>query len=51
MYIFWCKLPGGRENSVSTDNLIEAPRRARSLGATALFGKSLATGQVFEVPL
>ncbi len=51
MYIFWCKLADGRENSISTSNLYEAPRRARKLGAVALFGKNLSTGNVFELPL
>lgn len=35
--IFWAVLPGGRTNSVSTTNLVEARRRARDLGATNLF--------------
>lgn len=51
MLIFWCKLPSGNLNSISTNNLIEAPRRARALGAAALFGKDMASGRVFEVPL
>jgi hypothetical protein len=51
MYIFWCKLADGRENSISTNNLYEAPRRARKLDAVALFGKNLSTGKVFELLL
>lgn len=51
MFIFWCKLADGRENSISTNNLCEAPRRARALGAVALFGKNLANGKTFEIPL
>lgn len=51
MFIFWCKLENGLENSVSTSNLYDAPRRARVLNAVQLFGKHLGTGKVFEVKL
>lgn len=51
MYIFWCKLENGRENSISTDNLYDAPRRARALNATKLFAKNTQTGDVFEVAI
>jgi hypothetical protein len=49
MYTFWCVLPDGRHNSISTSNVLEAPRRARALGAVQLFGKNLASGQSFEL--
>ena len=48
MLIFWCVLPNGRHNSISTDNMLEAPKRARALGATKLFGKNMTTGVSFE---
>lgn len=51
MFTFWCVLPDGRHNSVSTENMFEAPRRARALGAVKLFGKNLAIGKSFEVKL
>lgn len=51
MFIFWCKLANGNENSISTNNLIEAPRRARALGAVKLFGKNTATGESFELAI
>jgi len=51
MLTFWCVLPDGRHNSVSTSNLLEAPKRARALGAVKLFGKNSATGESFEVQM
>lgn len=51
MFIFWCKLANGNLNSVSTSNLLEAPRRARELGAVKLFGKNMANQETFELPL
>ncbi len=51
MFTFWCVLPDGRHNSISTENMLEAPRRARALGAVKLFGKNLANGKSFEMPL
>lgn len=51
MLVFWCKLPNGNLNSISTNNVLEAPRRARALGASALFGKDMASGRVFEISL
>jgi hypothetical protein len=51
MLTFWCVLPDGRHNSVSTSNLLEAPRRARALGAVKLFGKQGTAGTAFEIPL
>lgn len=49
MFTFWCILADGRHNSISTNNLSEAPRRARALGAVQLFGKNGATGKTFEM--
>lgn len=51
MFTFWCVLPNGRHNSISTDNLVDAPKRARALGAVKLFGKNVASGKSFEVTL
>lgn len=51
MPVFWCVLPDGRHNSVSTSNLLEAPRRARALGAVKLFGKNGPACETFEIAL
>jgi hypothetical protein len=51
MFTFWCVLPNGNHNSISTENMFEAPRRARALGAVKLFGKNVATGDSFEMSL
>lgn len=50
IFIFWCTLPGGRQNSISADNLYDAPRRARALGAEKLFVKNMANGKTAEMP-
>jgi len=49
--IFWCVLANGRENSLSTDNLFDAPRRARELGAAACFCKNMATGKTTKLSM
>lgn len=50
MFTFWCILANGRHNSVTTNSLTEAPKRARALGAVKLFGKR-PNGDTFELPL
>jgi len=47
--IFWCKFADGRENSISTTNLIEAKQRARTLNASKLFVKNFDTNTVAQV--
>jgi hypothetical protein len=49
--IFWCVLANGRENSLSTDNLFDAPRRARALGAVACFCKNMSTGKTMKLSM
>lgn len=44
-FVFWAVLPDGRHNSISATNLIDAPRRARTLGAKELWVKNLASGR------
>ena len=51
MFTFWCILANGRRNSISTSNLLEAPKRARALGAVQLFGFNPSTQKTFEVAL
>ena len=48
---FWCVLPDGRENSLDTNNLYEAPRRARALGAIRCFGLNPSTRKRFELTI
>lgn len=50
-FSFWCVLADGTENSISTSNFFEAPRRARALNAVACYGKNPATGKTFKVML
>lgn len=50
-FAFWCILADGRQNSLDTINLFEAPRRARALGAVKLFVKNPSTGKVAQLPL
>lgn len=47
--IFWCVFADGRQNSISTVNLIEAKQRARALNAAKLFVKNFDNGTVAEV--
>lgn len=48
-FVFWVVLPDGRHNSLSTNSLYYAPQRARALDAKHLYGKNLATGNVFKL--
>jgi hypothetical protein len=45
MFIYWCKLENGKQNSISADNMFDAQRRARALSATELFCKNMANGK------
>lgn len=44
--LFWCVLHDGRENTLTTENVYEAQRRARALDASKLFVKNMRTGAV-----
>ncbi len=37
-FSFWCVLPDGRENSLNTVSLHDAPRMARKFGAVKCYG-------------
>lgn len=50
-FSFRCVLADGRSLSLDTDNLYEAPRRARSLAAVACFCRNPATGRETEIYL
>lgn len=49
MFTFYCVLPNGRKNSISTVNVFEAPRRARALGALKLFRFDFDTRKATEI--
>lgn len=49
-FVFWCKLEDKRLNSISSNNLFEARRRAKNLGAIQLFCRG-PNGQTKEVSM
>lgn len=48
-FTFWCVLPNGSHNHIDTNNLFEATRRARDLGAKACYCKNPGTGVSFSM--
>ena len=48
-FTFWCVLPNGSHSPIDTDNLFEASRRARNLGARACYCKNPGSGRSFPV--
>lgn len=50
-FSFWCVLADGRECSIDTNNMFEAPRRARKMDAVACYCHNPATGKTFKVAI
>ncbi|WP_157657667.1 hypothetical protein [Burkholderia ubonensis] len=50
-FTFWCVLADGRKCSIDTNNMFEAPRRARKMDAVACYCHNPSTGKTFKVAI